>query len=387
MEMCPSLQDMQSIKEGIKTGRAIRKESLGLDFDESDPDKIPSNRTLSCRDFLEEKYAPIAALIGTPDNALIVPGEGIMIPGSAGVGKTMWITQMAISSCIGEMILNYSVPKPLRVIIYQAELPFQFFQQRVKGLVDSYRTGSKKEKIERILDNLFIADVNRPFDLAASDESAANMLAEDVDKYRADLAIIDPWLSFYSGDENDNGKVRQALDRIKHGVAKPLNCGLLITDHIPKYGDSDKNPEQHHQMRGAGAKRDWAASVIALNRCKTPAGQHGTFIKATVDKLRYGKLPREPFTVRRDDYSFRHSLFRDSEIELHEVAQIIDRTGKSLSTNELEKTLMEELSVGRQDARKSIKRAIDDGWIATEAGERNSIQHTIGVKYVEWRNK
>jgi RecA-family ATPase len=351
-----------------------------------DLEQKKNDRLIStCRDFLAKDHGDIQALIGTPDNALLVPGEGMMIPGSGGVGKTMWINQVAVSAAVGERILIWTVPRPLRTIIYQAELPALFFQKRMAALVESYRIGSTEEKVDRILDNLFIGELKRPFDLAASDGSAAKILAEDVTKYQADLVIIDPFLSFFSGDENDNGKVRQVLDRIKREVAEPLNCGLIITDHIPKYGDADKNPEQHHQMRGAGAKRDWAASVVALNRCKTPAGQHGTFIKATTDKLRYGKSPREPFTLRRDDHSYRHQLFRDSDIELHEVARLIDDQGDALTKNKLESALVDEFSVSRQDARRAIARAIDDGWISVEDGSRNSTLHNIGERYVELR--
>ena len=373
----PMLSRRARLKDQIKV--EIQNEQLSHDGDKEHPQR---GNIASCREFLAREYDGITPLIGTADNALQVPGEGIMLPGTGGVGKTLYLSSIAASASIGEMILAWEVKRPLKVLFYQAELPQRFFQQRIARVYESYKLSNEK-RAELILDNLFIVDVTKPFDLAASDDQAIETIGEAVDKVGADLVCIDPFLSFYSGNENDNGEVRRNLDRLKHLVAEPLQCGIIITDHQPKYSES--NPDQNHSIRGAGAKRDWAATVISLNRTKTPAGQHGTFLKVTIDKMRYGKLPRNPFTIKRDDFSFRHIHFRESDVEPCEIAQILDESGSGLSTRAFQEKVVDALSISDHDARKAIKKAVDEKWIVTESGARNSIIHDLGDRYVEWR--
>lgn len=341
---------------------------------------------LSWGEYLTVQHQKTTPLIGIENDALLNRGEGLMIGGTGGVGKTTFITGTAASLAIAENILKYVVQQSLRVLIYQAELPAPFFQGKLKPIHESYKL-SNEVKAQMICDNIFISQEHKPFDIAAKGDSAFNAVERDVERYEIDVVIVDPFLSYFNGNENDNNEVRRALDRFKYHVAEKYQCGLIITDHQPKYSNSNKNPEQQHSMRGAGAKRDWAASVIALNKTKTPTGQHGTFLKATVDKMRYGKEPREPFTIRRDDYSFRHILFRDNDVAPYEVAQVLDEAGGGLSTRSFQKALKDSFSISDHDARSMIKSAVSDGWIITENGKRKAVIHNLGDKYVEWRKK
>jgi hypothetical protein len=343
------------------------------------------NKIFSYRDFLAFDHGSIRPLIGTESDALLVRGEAIFMPGSGGVGKTLYLMQMAINLCCAEYFLKWLVSRPLRVLISQAELPPQFFKKRIKAMVDSYALADQ-DRAEMIMENLFIEHVLQPFDISTDNENDFHHVAETVERLNIDVLMIDPFLSYYSGNENDNNQVRRSLDRVKRQVAEECQCGLVITDHQPKYSTSNKNPEQASVMRGASSKRDWAASVIALAKMKTPEGQHGTFIKATVDKMRYGKVPRDPFILRRDDHTFRHTLFRNNDIELLEIARVLDAAGAGLSTRAFWDLVDESFTVGNHEARKLIKDAIEAGWIETQPGEKRAITHHLTDKYVRWRD-
>lgn len=327
------------------------------------------NKIFSCRDFLAADHGSITPLIGIENDALLVPGEGLFIPGTGGVGKTLFITSMAANLACGEYFLKWPVPRPLRVLISQAELPPQFFKKRIQLLVDSYELADEK-KAAMIKENIFVEEVLKPFDIATDNGDDFKYLAETIERLQIDVLFIDPFLSYYRGNENDNNEVRRSLDRLKRHVAEKYGCGLAITDHQPKYSTSAKNPEQAAVMRGAGSKRDWAATVIALSRMKTPEGQHGTFIQATVDKMRYGRVPRDPFTLRRDDYNFRHTIFKNNDIALHEVAGLLDANGGGLSTRTFNELVAESFSIGNHEARKLVKDAIEAGWIETYQGRK-----------------
>jgi KaiC/GvpD/RAD55 family RecA-like ATPase len=342
------------------------------------------NSFASCGDFLAVQHENIVPLIGTEDDAFLVPGEGGLLAGEAGVGKTMLATSMAANLATGENVFRWRLNKPLRVLLCQAELPAPFFQRRVKMLVDSYRLADER-KARMIEENLFIAEIRQPFDIT-TDRRQYIEIGKQVEHLGIDVLIIDPFLSFFRGNENDNSEVRRALDTFKQCVAERYQCGIIVTDHQPKYSSSIKNPEQALAPRGAGAKRDWAATLAIISRMKTPDGQHGTFIKVTVDKMRYGKKPKDPFNVRRDDFSFRHIVFKSHEIELHEVARVLDEAGNDLSKRQLNQAVVDSLSISDHEARRLAEQAIEEGWITTSTGARGSIIHSLSEKYLDWRD-
>jgi len=343
-----------------------------------------TTKVYSCREFLAIHHENTTPLIGKDGDAFSVRGEGITIVGEGGIGKTSFLNQMACHLATGENFLKWQVQKPLRVIIYQAELPPPYFQKRLRPLFEVYALADP-EKARMIEENVFVVDVKAPFDISG-EIGGFEPIISDIKRLKIDVVIIDPFLSFFRGNENDNGEVRRALDSIKKEIAEKLQCGLVITDHMPKYSSSTKNPEMNFAMRGASAKRDWAASVLALTKMKTPDGQHGTFITATVDKMRYGKVPKNPFSIRRDDFSFRHDLVKNNDIPLHDIARILDEAGNDLPKRKFNQAVSEAFSISDHEARKLIEDAINEKWIVTLPGERRAIIHNLGERYFDYRN-
>lgn len=354
------------------------KTSIDALLDEISPK--PESSLYRLTDFLETNFGKIEPLIGSANDALLVPGEGLMLPGTGGAGKTAFLVDMAIKAAFGLNILKWQLSRPLRVRIYQAELPPQFFQQRLRGIVADYSFASK-EKADMAAENIFVANVVNAFDMAEKG-NAVQVIGEDASKCKPDLIFIDPFLSFYSGDENDNPTVRRDLDRLKREIAEKLGCGLIISDHQPKYAAT--NREQQTSIRGAGAKRDWAASVLALSEAKTPEGEHGKFIRIVVDKLRYGPKPGIDFVLKRFD-SFRHELWRGCNIPMHRIAEAIADDGGNLAKNRLMELLQTNFEVPRRDAASLIQEAIETRWITVEDGPKKSKLHNVGEAYDEWK--
>jgi RecA-family ATPase len=354
-------------------------------------EKQPANKIYSCREFLSIVHKNTTPLIGKEGDALLVRGECLMIPGTGGVGKTLLLDALAFNLVTGETFLKWQVQKALKVLIYQAELPAAYYQKRLQPLFDVYALGDP-QKAELINENLFIAEMHRPFSISGDEADITgagtgfSTIIPDIESLKIDVVIIDPFLSFFRGNENDNNEVRRALDNIKREVAEKYQCGLIISDHMPKYAGSEKNVEQAYSMRGASAKRDWAASVVALTKMKTPDGQHGTFIQATVDKMRYGKMPKNPFSLRRDDFSFRHDLIKNNDIPLHDIARILDEAGNDKSKRDINKAVAEAFSISDHEARNLIESAVEDNWIVTSPGKNRAIIHSLGERYFEHRN-
>jgi hypothetical protein len=374
-----------------KTPGQKKKNGTSLKSPEGKAPELPTSKVYSCREYLAIAHQNTTPLIGKDGDELLVRGEGMTVAGEGGIGKTHFLNALACNLCTGESFLKWPIPKPLRVIMYQAELPAAYFQKRLQPLLDVYTLGDP-HKAELINENLFIADMDRPFNISGDEpdvtgaSTAFSTILPDIERLKIDVVIIDPFLSFFRGNENDNCEVRRALDNIKNEVAKKCQCALIIADHMPKYAGSNKNPEQAFSMRGASAKKDWAASIIALTKMGTPDGQHGTFIKATVDKMRYGKCPKNPFNLRRDDFSFRHDLIRTNDIPVEQVGKVLDDAGDNLPKSKFTDAIMSSLEVSFHDARELIEAAIEQGWIVTEPGKGKALVHKLTDKYMVWRD-
>ncbi len=361
------------------------QEKYGEDTSQGQVEEEPLenlNVAYNLGDYLKKDFGTTEPLIGSENNALLVRGEGMFIPGRSGTGKTQFIADMAIKVAAGYDILKYRTVFPLRVLIYQAELPPQFFQKRLIALTDGYMLADP-DRMAMAIENITIIHVKKPFDMYHDGGNAVDIVSMDVEDSQADLVIVDPFLSFYSGDENNNPEVRRSLDKFKVGIAEKYGCGLIITDHQTKY--SNVTPGQETAMRGAGAKHDWAATVVALAVKKTPAGEHGHFLRATVDKLRYGPKPRDPFVLRRDDFTFMHSVWNGVDISGQKIAVALDDAGSGLSFSKMTNMISEKFSLSTHVARGLIKDAVDDGWIITSNGPRKAIIHDLGDKYLTQR--
>lgn len=329
------------------------------------PRILPLNR------YLAEPFAPVEPLIGVPDAALLVREEGIVIAAPGGVGKTAFVTDGAFKLALGLNVLGYSVVRPLRVCILQAEIPGTYYQQRVQQLSEAYSLSDDASG------RIHIPIFHKVPDLGTED--GLKILAAVQQESAADVLIIDPYLSFFPNvNENDNGAVRAALDRLKFTVLLPGNCGAAITDHQAK---SPLGQEGGNDPRGAGAKRDWCCTLAALKVAKTPDGEHGAFLKLTLDKVRYAPSPRDPLTLHRDQFSGRFELWHRNRVPPERVAELVSETDEGLPKNKLIKLVAQELTLSDRDARALIDKAVAENLLVVEQGKRKAQYHFVGPAY------
>jgi len=330
--------------------------------------------------FLKQDYPAILPLVGTADNAFLVPGEGAFIIATGGTGKTTLATDLALKMSLGLPVLGYPVSRPLRVLFLQAELPQAYFQKQLRQQTNGYRL-VYGEGIDDAVERVHIAALDQIPDLGT--KAGRDILGDAVLMAGADVVVIDPYLSFFpSVDENNNGLVRAALDALKHEVLIPLACAAIITDHQSKAAGA--TPGQEHHARGAGAKRDWAATSIGLKKAKTPAGEHGAFLDASVDKLRYGPTPRAPFLLKRDSFTGSFEVVDAADIPLYRVAEVLDDIDGDVTQKIFTGVLGNSLMISHQEARRLIAAAIEGQWVVVTTGRRNAQLHKTGPEFERW---
>jgi hypothetical protein len=111
--------------------------------------------------------------------------------------------------------------------------------------------------------------------------------------------IIDPWASFYGGDENSNDQTEAALGTLRalaleHGIA------IVIVHHLSKAADT-RDPED--LWRGASRLADWASTRVTLLPHFTQKGATDAGL-SLVEARRYVDVrflrrhePTEPFSA------------------------------------------------------------------------------------------
>ena len=187
---------------------------------------------------ISEHFPDLPLIVGTRHDALIVRGEGHLIAGKAGVGKSLLVFDMALKMACGLSFLDLPVRGRLRVLIVQAELPIQFVRHRFNRIIEGFEAAGYTQ-VREVFRNIYIPDLTAPFNFA--NPSSRQEIRNYVRDNAIDVLIIDPFLPFFSGDENSNSEVRAALDGLKHEVALPHNCALVVTDHIGKADQDDKS--------------------------------------------------------------------------------------------------------------------------------------------------
>ena len=350
-------------------------------------DEQAGHRVLTVNQYLAELFPPVEPLIGTPAAALLVRGEGAIIAAPGGVGKTAFLTDGAFKLALGLKVLGHIVSQPLRVCIMQAEIPGTYYQQRVRQLSEAYSLADPDQAAEART-RIHIPLFRKVPDLGTDD--GLKIIADIQQEVGADLIIIDPYLSFFPNvNENDNGAVRAALDRLKFGVLLPGNCGAIIADHQAKPQAGQKGNEGAQEggndPRGAGAKRDWCAALAAMKRTKTPDGEHGVFIKLTLDKVRYGPTPRDPLTLHRDPFSGRFELWHRHSVTPDRVAELVSETDGGQSKIQLVAMVAQELTLSHHDARALIDKAVSENLLIVEPGPKKAQCHYVGPAYTPHR--
>lgn len=333
-------------------------------------DQAPGlGRLWTLDDLLLENFGELPVLVGDPGNAVIVCGEGHLIAGPPGVGKTLLVSDLSLRVSNGLEVLGFPTVRPLTVLVFQAELPIRFFQYRLNRMTQGYMYDYGRAFDRETRQRVYVQELNQPIDLTQQEN--LDSIVERVQQVSPDVVVFDPFLSFFRGDENSNAQVRAFLDSLQFQIARGCDCALVITDHLPK-----SEQREGARARGAGAKIDWASLVINLSRHTAPEGQRDRFIKAELTKVRYGWEPQEPIILRLDSHSLRHTIWNpEDDPAFEQIREIIagEGGGEVHSQRRMLELIRDRLSVGGRIARGILGSAVERGVVETRTGRNNAI--------------
>jgi len=339
----------------LEEGRALTYRLL----DEYFMDQEVEN-PISAESLLRMKFTDQVAII---EEGVLPAETGIILSAEAGIGKSLFRTELAIRLVMGMPILNIQVPQPRNVLILWFEGSELMEQQRLQAMIQGL--GIKKFPEEK----LFYSPAGFQLDFKNKRQSRVEMekLMQLIEKNDIDVTIFDPLSCIHTMNENDNMQMRNVLDCISH-INWEMGTTSIIVDHFRKPQNDAKYDETPYRTKGAVSKMDWADSVLCMTRrgkCRDKILREVHFVK-----LRHG--PERPnIMIERDPQTFLHKMVEeDVLVPPATVAQVLLNNGMSVGKQtELVKLLQREAGCKQSTAHKAIKRAEEMKMIVAFEGE------------------
>lgn len=196
--------------------------------------------------------------------------DSMIIHAAGGVGKSMFALFFALQ--VASKITNtnsmflgrFKILRTLTTMFVQSENSAVNINKRIRKMVHGYNA----DEINFALNNICFAHAPDRRDIRTTGQIFENKefrqkcrddikRFEDIKQKTLDLLIVDPLISFHSGDENDAGKMRSALDCVTE-VVMDTNTTPIVLHHDNKNDD----------YRGSSAIQGWVRNMIGLKKKK-----------------------------------------------------------------------------------------------------------------------
>lgn len=212
-------------------------------------------------------------------NFALAKGEGWIVGGEPGVGKSTFIQQFAMFAAAGKSFFGYEFTRPLLVFYLQTELQARKLKQADDSFVSGFKRffGWTDDEI-RMANNGVVFDDRMIGNVCDDLES---YLLRVFEIYRFDLLIIDPLLTFADGDLSLQKDAKNffyvSVNRIcggRHYSCKDgtsVKFGVIVLAHMGK-AQKDKNGNivnrGQYATAGSYVLNAWARHQINLVRSK-----------------------------------------------------------------------------------------------------------------------
>lgn len=179
---------------------------------------------------------------------LLMRGEGSVLAGPGGVGKSGFTLALAAHGAVGRSFAGFAVARPFKTVVYNMEDSRHEMEARLYAACATYDMDPREVEKHILLwpgREMRFRLLNRDHSFAMADiqELARLMRGESFD-----AIILDPLISLHHEEENDNAAMGDVMEAF-NGLCRLANAAGLALQHTPKgvrqAGSSDA-------VRGAG---------------------------------------------------------------------------------------------------------------------------------------
>lgn len=192
----------------------------------------------------------------------------VVAPG--GVGKSTFVSGMAVSCVTGRSLLNKRVwERPQKVWLWNLEDDLDELSRTIQATC-LYHVVAPGD----VAGQLFVDSAMDGSELCTATEDKNGMkllepvyeaVCAEITRRGIDVLIIDPFVSSHAVEENSNSKIDKVV-KAWGRVAKAANCVIVLVHHTSKVGAAEVTA---NSARGASALISAARSVLTLNRMTT----------------------------------------------------------------------------------------------------------------------
>jgi AAA domain len=197
-------------------------------------------------------------------NRFLCRGGGLLFVGSSGIGKSTAIMQSCICWSAGRECFGIKPAKPLKILIVQSENDEADLCEMRDGVLNGLNLS--KGQAQLVADNVHIV-----FEGArTSAELIQGTIEPMLERFKPDLLVIDPALSYIGGNANEQETVGGFLRNLLNPVLQKHNCGVIIVHHTAKPNaarDSINRVATDFAYLGTGSAEwaNWARAVLVLS--------------------------------------------------------------------------------------------------------------------------
>ena len=187
-------------------------------------------------------------------------GAGLLLIGQAGLGKSSFAMQAAITWALGQPLFGITPVRPLSSLIVQAENDKGDLAEQYQGAV----TGLGVQT------NVLQGRLNFISERSLTGEDFTRALRAWLIQFKPDLCFIDPLLAYIGGDVSQQAVCSKFFRNLLNPIAHETNTTFLVNHHTPK---PPRDPALRNGYKGgdftylgAGSAElgNWPRAVITL---------------------------------------------------------------------------------------------------------------------------
>lgn len=238
---------------------------------------------MSFKDLINADIKPVTYII---DNLLAEEGITV-IGGDSGVGKSWLSIYLALKVSNGYSLFNEFKTSKSKILYLDEENGKRAMFSRIKLLLPFFEMKNEKPDFDNII---YSNRENLKLDTGRNNKDKSGFLKFKhlIEKYKPRVCIIDSFVRFFLGDENNSSDVSKVYDTLKWAM-KEHNTSFVLLHHTTK---NNSNGYVKHSLRGSGDISAQADNVLMCS--KLPKSD---FIKIEQVKNRHDKELDKPFNM------------------------------------------------------------------------------------------
>jgi hypothetical protein len=311
---------------------------------------------LSLARLLEQQPATATACLVEPG---LLPPQGILfLGGEPKVGKSLLVSNLALSLAAGMDRSGFPIPQPRRVLVCQFELPVPQFIGRLALMRRALGTAA---------DERLLVDTHASGHLLSAGPGLGHFVAA-AKAAAAEVIVFDPLYSAHDQDENDTramASLCQSLLRLRDAAG----AALVVVHHVRK---SIGRHEIGSAFRGSSALHAVGDSYVLMTR---PSPQLATVELRFQFRYAAAQPPRllelNPLTLWFSSAAApsRPAAAPRRKVVREDITQAFVQAGNPARYTALRGQIMQLTECSKRTAQMAITEACQQGWIIPSDGQ------------------